>query len=93
MEVFVPILAVLGYSLTSFVKKWEDGQVWNWGKFIATLVVGCIVGYSIRATPIGEITEGYVIAQLGMYSGLTMLIENVIKIIFRLKKIKDRLHI
>ena len=91
MSAFIPILAVLGYSLTSFVKKWEDGQEWDWVKFLTTMIVGGIVGYVARATPLGEITEGFVVAQLGMYSGLAMLIENLLKIIWRVKKIKDRI--
>lgn len=88
MTVLLSILGACAYCFTSFVKKWEAGQKWNWSKFIATMIIGAVVGFIARATPLSEMTEQFVIGQLALYGGFTAVIENILKIIWRLFKKK-----
>jgi len=84
MTVLLSIIGALAYCLTSFSKKHNAGQSWDWSKFISTMIIAGIVGFIARETPLSKMTEQWVVAQIASYAGAVAVIENVIKFIWRL---------
>jgi len=83
--VLLAIIAAIMYAGTQFIKKNLDPdkpQEFDGGKFGATIVIGAGVGLISGYTGIIP-SESMVMVQLVAYSGMTAIIENVLKIAYR----------
>ena len=79
------VIAAIMYAGTQFIKKNMDPekpQVFDIGKFGATIVVGASVGLLFGYSGIIP-SESTVVEQLVAYSGTTAIVENVLKIGWR----------
>jgi F0F1-type ATP synthase assembly protein I len=79
------VLAAIMYAGTEFIKKYMDPtnpENFDYVKFIATIVIGAVIG--VASGYQGTIpTELSITEQLALYAGATVVLENVLKIIYR----------
>lgn len=83
--VVLAIIAAIMYAGTQFIKKNidpEKPQEFDGEKFGATIVIGAGVGLVFGYSGLIP-SESMVLEQLVAYSGLTAIIENLLKIAFR----------
>ena len=80
-SVFIAILASIAYAMTHYFKK-AGKEKFSVTKFLATVIVGAIVGV-VMYTQNVPITEESFETQFIAYAGLVALVENVIKIIIK----------
>jgi len=78
--VVISVVAAIIYSLSFYLKK--QGQEFSWSKFISTGLTGLIVGLFALMTN-SPVTETSVIMQLGVFSGVTAVIESLVKAVIR----------
>lgn len=83
-QIGLPIIAAVIYALAAYFKNsgGPDGQTFEKTKFIATLVVGGVIGVIMVASGL-PVTEESVALQMATYGGLVMLTEYIIKGIYR----------
>ena len=77
----VPMIGAVGYSIAAYFRD-TPLEVFNPTKFLSTVLVGAFIGI-VAVQTASPLTEMWVGAQLVAYAGLTSVIENVIKGIWR----------
>ena len=79
------VLAAIVYAGTEFIKKYLDSEhpeTFNYVKFVATLIIGAVIG--VAAGYEGTIpTQLSITEQLALYAGSVVVLENVLKIIYK----------
>ena len=88
--ILISIFAAVVYSMSMYVKKClnpENPQSFDALKFLATVIVGAIVGAVMAISEI-PITEESFEKQFMAYMGLVALVENLLKIAYRVRKWK-----
>ena len=79
------VLAAIVYAGTEFIKKYldpEHPETFNYVKFVATLIIGAVIG--VAAGYEGTIpTQLSITEQLALYAGSVVVLENVLKIIYK----------
>lgn len=82
-SMIIPILGIIVYSGSAYFKNFASGEVRiYWPKLIATVVVGLIIGIASLTSGV-EVTSEFIAAQIFMYSGSIVFVENIIKGIIR----------
>ena len=83
--IILAVLAAIMYAGTEFIKKYLDSEhpeTFNYIKFLATIIIGGIIG--VAAGYEGTIpTQLSITEQLALYAGSVVVLENVLKIIYR----------
>jgi hypothetical protein len=77
----VPIIGAIGYSVAAYFRD-TPLEVFNPTKFLSTVLVGAVIGI-ISVQTASPLTEQWVGVQLIAYAGMTSVIENAIKAIWR----------
>ena len=79
------VLAAIVYAGTEFIKKYldpEHPETFNYVKFVATLIIGAVIGAAAGYE--GTIpTQLSITEQLALYAGSVVVLENVLKIIYK----------
>lgn len=75
------VIASVIYSLSFYLKS--RPETFDWIKFCATGITGLLIGVFAVLTNMTDITEAGVVAQLGVFSGATAIIETYLKLIWR----------
>lgn len=78
-NVLMAMVAAVVYGLSVYMRK---GEPMEWGKLGVTAVIGAIVGFGAGMTGIMP-TEGYVVEQMSAYAGLSVVLENILKLIYK----------
>jgi len=81
MVVAYAIIAAVVYAVFGYLKTTPLEQ-FSGSKFGATLAIGAIVGFVLASMGV-PVTEEAVIVQLAAFAGLTAVIENILKSIWR----------
>jgi len=76
------VIAALFYAGSFYLKNRQAGEAFDPVKFLATVIVGTIVGFISVATG-SPLTEEDLITQLVAYMGIISLVENWLKMLFR----------
>ena len=82
----IAVVAAIMYAGSMYLKKLassENPQDFDVAKFVSTLIVAVVIAATMIGAGITTITEADIATQLVMYAGLTTLIENTIKTIYR----------
>ena len=83
--IILAVLAAIMYAGTEFIKKYldlEHPETFNYVKFLATIIIGGIIG--VAAGYEGTIpTQLSITEQLALYAGSVVVLENVLKIIYK----------
>lgn len=81
-QAFLAVVASVVYSLSVYLKRLptDKAEAFEWTKMAATGIVGIVV--SLMAGGVVP-TEAGVEAQLAMYGGMTMLVQNVLLALWR----------
>lgn len=74
-------LGAAGYATSAYMKRREEGEEFEPKKWLATVIVGSGIGVAIYVAPGQTLTAETVYAQLAVYAGLVVLVENVIKVV------------
>ena len=82
VTIVVAILAAIIFAASGYFKS-VGTENFETPKFVATIAVGAVVGAVMYAGG-GSITELSVTEQLAAYTGIVVLVENIIKAILRL---------
>ena len=80
------VIAAIMYAGSMFVKKWassDNPQDFDTTKFVSTLVVAAVIGITMVGAGVTTITEADIATQLAMYAGMTAVVENTLKLIYR----------
>ena len=83
--IFLALVAAMLYAGTQFIKKvpTDKPEEFNWTKFLATVVLGGAIG--VAAALKGVVPDQTSVElQLALFAGATAVIENGIKIAWRL---------
>ncbi len=79
------VFAAIVYAGTEFIRKYldpEHPETFDYVKFIATMIIGAVIGvaagYEATIPTHLSITE-----QLALYAGSVVVLENVLKIIYK----------
>lgn len=84
MAILYAILASALYSLIFYVKKLvTEPTPFSVSKFIATILVGAGIGAYFHFRHI-ELNENGILAMLSTLAGTVVIVENVLKVIYRL---------
>ncbi len=81
VTILIAILAAVIFAASGYLKS-AGTENFEIPKFVATLVVGAIVGAVIYASG-SPVTESSVVEQLAVYAGVIAVVENVIKAILK----------
>lgn len=87
--VFIAIVAAVMYAGTQFLKRTtqDNPEAFDYYKFGATVIIGAGIGAVAGSS--GRVpSEVDVELQLGLYAGATAIIENVLKLAWRVVKKK-----
>lgn len=82
-SIFLAMLAGAGYGVLFYVKAQQSsGEEFNYGKFGATVLLAAIIGIAMGAVgmPVTHVTLDL---QLAAYIGYIVVLENVLKLIWR----------
>ena len=83
--IILAVLAAIMYAGTEFIKKYLDSEhpeTFNYIKFLATIIIGGIIGVAVGYE--GTIpTQLSITEQLALYAGSVVVLENVLKIIYK----------
>lgn len=82
VTILIAVLAAVIFAASGYLKS-VGTENFEATKFVATIVVGAIVGAVMYAGG-GSITELSVTEQVAAYAGIVVVVENVIKAILRL---------
>lgn len=67
------------YAASSFLKNYEaDDDSFEWYRFTATVILGAGIG-AIAGMAGADVTREFVLSQLAMYAGLSVVIEKLLK--------------
>ncbi len=77
--VLMAMIAAIVYGLSVYLRK---GEPMEWTKLGMTAIIGGLVGFIAGMTGIVP-TEGYVIEQMSAYAGLSVVLENILKLIYK----------
>jgi len=78
--ILLAVVAAMVYAIAGYLKS--AGEDFNAVKFGATAIVGAFVGVSMFLSGL-PITEASVMVQMGIYVGVVVMVENVLKAIVR----------
>lgn len=84
-SVILAVLATIIYAGSEFLKKYlkpDNLETFDYVKFTATLIVGGVVG-AVAGFQGTIPTSMSVAEQLALYAGATVVLENVLKIMYR----------
>lgn len=80
VEIIYGIIAAIIYALLGFIKS--EGESFDPFKFTKTIIIGAIIGVIMSITGI-PITEQSVAEQITAYGGLIIVVDYILKIIWR----------
>ncbi|MCW3128560.1 MAG: hypothetical protein N2V75_00415 [Methanophagales archaeon] len=81
VTILIAVLAAVIFAASGYLKS-VGTENFDLEKFIATILVGAVVGAVMYASG-SPVTESNVAAQLAMYAGVIAVVENVLKAFLR----------
>lgn len=81
-QVIMAVIASVVYSMSVYLKRLptDKAEAFDWMKIIATSVVAILIGLLAGGV---VPTEASIEAQLAMYGGMTMLVQNALLTVWR----------
>jgi len=80
------VIAAIMYAGSMFVKKnasSENPQNFDVTKFVSTIVVAAVIAVAMVGAGATVVTEADITTQLATYAGLTAIVENTIRALYR----------